>query len=170
MNYSNIVTYICLTGMTILLLCLGIVLWNSGILGNSPGEWEPKTNYTHVVGLSSGNKVVKIYAEVAATEKAQEIGMMFRRSMRDNDGMLFVFNDSQVRNFWMRGTYIPLDIIFIGVGGGIIKIHRNAVPKDETLISSDSPAIAVLEVKGGMTEKWGINAGGSVNTPLLITK
>ena len=87
--------------------------------------------------------------EVADTAETQERGLMFRRSLAPDRGMLFDFKTVQPVTFWMKNTYIPLDMVFIGADGRIVSIARNAVPMSESLISSAAPVIEVLELPGG---------------------
>jgi uncharacterized membrane protein (UPF0127 family) len=100
--------------------------------------------------------------EIAATPQAQERGLMFRRAMADNAGMLFVYGTPQQLTFWMKNTYIPLDLLFIDEGARIVFIHANARPLSEALITAPVPAVAVLEINGGLSSRLGIAVGDSV--------
>lgn len=95
-----------------------------------------------------GQKITLVI-ETAATPEARTIGLMFRKSMPEDAGMLFLFEFEDPRAFWMRNTLIPLDMIFIKKDGSIRHIHANAVPHDETPVPSNGPAAAVLEINGG---------------------
>jgi len=110
---------------------------------------------------SDGSEVV-ILAEVADTPDMQSQGLMGRKSLMDEHGMLFVFKVPQMLRFWMKGTIIPLDMIFITDKGMIGNIHENAKPLDLTPIPALKPAIAVLEIGGGQAKKLGISAGDKV--------
>lgn len=99
------------------------------------------------------------YIEVAMDMRSQIRGLMYRKSMPADQGMLFVFPDVAERSFWMKNTYIPLDMLFIDASGKIINIHENAVPEDLTPIYSSGPAKYVLEINGGESKKLGIRAG-----------
>lgn len=125
-------------------------------------------DYSHTLGINTGHSVIRVDAELAIDDKKQQLGMMFRNRMDEQDGMLFVFPDAQMRYFWMKNTLLPLDILFIGPDARVVSIHENAVPHDETLISSKKPASAALELKGGMAKMWGIKEGAIINTPILI--
>ncbi|MBN2301584.1 MAG: DUF192 domain-containing protein [Lentisphaerae bacterium] len=100
---------------------------------------------------------------VADTPESRERGLMFVRNLPENRGMLFVFQDEEIRSFWMKNTYIPLDIIFISSKGVIVDIKPNAVPLDESPIVSIAPAKYVLEIGGGLATKYHIRAGDSVH-------
>jgi len=105
--------------------------------------------------------------EVAATEAAREYGLMCRPAMTDHHGMLFEFEQPAEQTFWMKNTYIPLDIIYIGADGKIVSISRNAKPFDQTPLPSYGPAKAVLEINGGLAAKLGIEPGDQVRHPFF---
>ncbi len=103
--------------------------------------------------------------EIAIKPEDQSRGLMFRSQMADNKGMLFVFDEEDDRMFWMRDTLIPLDMLFIGKDGVIRHIHHNAKPLDETHITSDKPAMAVLEINGTLAGQLGIKEGDKIIHP-----
>jgi len=92
---------------------------------------------------------------------------MFRRSLPANAGMLFDYRIPTRISMWMKNTYIPLDMIFIGADGKIINIAQRAVPLSEATISSRGRARAVLEVNGGTAARLGIKPGDRVESPLF---
>lgn len=112
--------------------------------------------------VPSSGKVLTFHVEIAATPEEHAQGLMFRTAMPQDRGMLFVFGTEGVRSFWMRNTLIPLDILFIDPDGKIVKIHENAKPYDETLLSSEVPAFAALELNGGSASRSGIAVGDTV--------
>jgi len=124
-------------------------------------------HYDTPLTLRTDKGEVKLRVQLAITDAEQETGMMWRTSVGAEEGMLFVSPDVAPRTFWMKNTLIPLDLIFIGEGGGIVSISRNAIPKDLTPIPSVMPAKAVLEVAGGSAERWGLKVGDKVETPAL---
>ena len=87
--------------------------------------------------------------EIADTPGSQERGLMFRKNLGAERGMLFDFHTPQPISFWMKNTLIPLDIIFIAANGRIVNIAANAKPMSEDLISSSGPILGVLELRGG---------------------
>jgi uncharacterized protein len=88
--------------------------------------------------------------EVADTFATRERGLMFRKSLAADRGMLFDFKTVQPSvSFWMKNTLIPLDMVFIGADGRIVSIARNATPLSERPIASAGPALDVLELRGG---------------------
>lgn len=99
--------------------------------------------------------------EVATTREQQEYGLMNRRSMLANSGMLFVFNPAQVVKFWMKNTYIPLDMVFVRADGTIAQIIR-AEPLDLTPVGPAEAISGVIELNGGEAERQGVRAGDRV--------
>jgi len=104
----------------------------------------------------------RVWVEIARTQEEQARGLMYRPSMPQDHGMLFLFPDETDHAFWMKNTYIPLDMIFIGGDGRIAGIHPKATPLSEAPISVGRPAKWVLEVNGGWAEKHGVAAGDTV--------
>ena len=103
--------------------------------------------------------------EIASDDALRELGLMCRKTMADSHGMLFEFPQAEQQTFWMKNTYLPLDIIYIGRDGRIVSISANAKPFDETPLPSSGPANGVLEIKGGLSAKFGIRAGDRVKHP-----
>lgn len=102
--------------------------------------------------------------EVAKTDYEQETGLMYRKEMKENRGMLFVYDHEKPRpNFYMKNTLIGLDLIYINAAKEIVDVKENAQPEDQSLISSEAEAQYVLEVNSGMVEKWGLSVGGKVS-------
>lgn len=102
------------------------------------------------------------FVELAMRHTHQEYGLMNRTSLPENAGMLFIFGEEEKRTFWMKNTLIPLDMLFISKDGQIKHIHHNAKPMDETSITSRHPAMAVLEINGGLADRYGIKEGDKV--------
>jgi uncharacterized membrane protein (UPF0127 family) len=100
--------------------------------------------------------------EIARTASQQETGLMNRRSLAPDAGMLFPFDPPRPASFWMRNTLIPLDMIFIRPDGSIARIAANAVPMSETPVAVDAPMTAVLEINGGRAAQLGIREGDRV--------
>lgn len=110
------------------------------------------------------NKNVKISIELAQSDNEKHQGLSDRKSLCQNCGMLFVWPDYDVRDFVMRNMNFPLDIIFIA-DQKIVKIENNLLPEGETpenIYSSEVPVNYVLEVNGGLTDRYGITVGDEV--------
>jgi len=103
--------------------------------------------------------------EVAETPDQLHQGLMFRDSMAEDAGMLFLLEKEDIASFWMRNTFLPLDMLFIARNGRITDIHRNAAPGATAIISSTVPVVAVLEVNAGITARLGIHTGDRVIHP-----
>ena len=111
--------------------------------------------------------------QVADTEEEREVGLMFVKRMPADRGMVFEFAQPAPQAFWMRNTFIPLDLIFMDEAGVIRHIHRNAVPLDETPISGaavgdPSPERRmILEIAGGEAGHFGLAVGQAMAHPAL---
>lgn len=104
----------------------------------------------------------RVTAEIAATTASRTVGLMRRFSLRPDHGMLFVFDAPQPLAFWMKNTYIPLSIAFIGADGRILNIEDMA-PQTEMTHDSRGPAMYALEMKKGWFAQFGIAAGDRVD-------
>ncbi len=112
--------------------------------------------------VSSAGKEHRFRVEVAKSEFEQATGLMFRRSMGPDEGMIFPMSPPRQAAFWMRNTVIPLDIIYIGADRRVLNIAANAVPYDETPLASAGPVAGVLEIAGGRAAALGIAPGDTV--------
>lgn len=107
-------------------------------------------------------EVLHFNVELATNTKEQSQGLMFRTELAEDAGMLFLFNTTRLRNFWMKNTLIPLDILFLHPDGHIHHIHHSARPQDLTRITSKYPSRAALEIPGGVADRMGISEGDQV--------
>ena len=103
-----------------------------------------------------------IDVEFAKNEMERSLGLMYRSSMDEHQGMWFIFPEEAPRSFYMRNTEIPLDIIYLDKDKKVVSIAKNARPYDETSLPSEKPAMYVLEINGGLADKWGIDKGDRV--------
>ncbi|WP_420320064.1 DUF192 domain-containing protein [Flagellimonas sp.] len=101
--------------------------------------------------------------EIAETEYETQTGLMYRDSMEEDQGMLFVFDDVAMHSFYMKNTEIPLDIIYIDENLKIASFQKNAKPFDETGLSSGVPIQYVLEINAGLSDKLGLSVGDSIS-------
>lgn len=106
--------------------------------------------------------LVKLDVEVASTDYETQTGLMYRSSMAEKNGMLFIFDDVRMHSFYMKNTQIPLDIIFIDENWRIASFQENAEPMNENGLSSQVPVQYVLEVNAGLAEKWLLEVGDSI--------
>ena len=100
--------------------------------------------------------------EIAVTDRQHAQGLMFRQSLAKDAGMLFDYKVPTSITMWMKNTYIPLDMIFIGNDGRVINVVQRAIPFSENVISSLGKARGVLEVNGGTASRLGIMPGDKI--------
>jgi uncharacterized membrane protein (UPF0127 family) len=124
--------------------------------------FKKEGNLSFVDGKS--NKVIsKLDIEVAQTPDETQQGLMYRRSMLDTCGMIFIFNDEEDQSFWMKNTYIPLDIIYVSAKKEIVSIAADCRPLSEESIPSKGKAKYVVEVNGGYAAKQGLKPGDKID-------
>lgn len=111
----------------------------------------------------NGDTLAAIDIEIADDNAERRIGLMFRESMKENQGMLFIFPDEAIRSFWMRNTYMSLDMIFVNRNDEIVTIQKNTVPLTENSYFSTRPAVYVIEVNAGFADRHGIKVGGRIS-------
>jgi len=97
--------------------------------------------------------------EIADNPASQTLGLMFRKSLAETKGMLFVFSKEDLYPFWMKNTYIPLDIIWLDKNSTVVFIASNTTPQTTKEIIPSSFALYVLEINAGLTERLGIKIG-----------
>ena len=105
--------------------------------------------------------------EVATTDQDRALGLMFRRSLPENAGMLFLYDPPQPAAMWMKNTLIPLDIVFISPDGRVHRIESGAEPFSTSLIPSEGTISAVLELNAGQADKIGLKRGDKIVSPEL---
>lgn len=105
--------------------------------------------------------------EIANDDYERETGLMNRHQMEDNQAMLFIFPEEDFRSFYMKNTYIPLDIIYLDEGLEIVSFQYDAVPLDETSLPSNTPAKYVLEIKAGLSERFDIQIDDKISYTLI---
>ncbi len=115
--------------------------------------------------IRDGARRHRFSVEVARTPREQSQGLMFRRRMAADAGMLFLYDPPRPISMWMRNTYIPLDMIFIAPDGRISRVVERTVPLSEENIPSRGSVRAVLELNAGTAARLGIRPGATVTTP-----
>ena len=120
---------------------------------------ESKTQIVAVFLDGTERELCRFKVELAVTPEEQSRGLMFRKDLRPDSGMLFVNSGDEIRFFWMKNTYIPLDILFINSRNEVKHVHYGAKPFDETSISSQYPVQYVLEVNADRARKCTIRQG-----------
>jgi len=104
-----------------------------------------------------------INIEVADNDAEREQGLMYRDTMEENNGMLFLMEKEEMQAFWMKNTILPLDIMFVDSERRIINIQKNCKPFSLEQLPSARPALYVVEVNAGYADKYGIKAGDLIS-------
>lgn len=107
--------------------------------------------------------LAKIDIEIAESDYETQTGLMYRKGMENNQGMLFIFSDVAMHSFYMKNTEFPLDIIYIDENLKIASVHKNAEPLNEDGISSQVPVQYVLEINAGLSDTWKIKVGDKID-------
>ncbi len=118
---------------------------------------QNKTNYVKL-------KNQKFHVELAETNESRAMGLMYRKKLGDDEGMLFIFPDEYRRAFWMKNTLIPLDILYFDGNKKLVSLSLNTPPCKNTTTRcpnypSEGPAKYVLEINAGLSEKYGFEKG-----------
>jgi uncharacterized membrane protein (UPF0127 family) len=141
-----------------------------GLAGPTAAQPETFQTYEKVpLEIKTASGTHRFSVELARTPDQQMQGLMYRRKLDPNAGMLFIYQEPVTARYWMKNTYIPLDMIFIAPDGRIASIAERTVPLSLATISSDGPVIAVLELNGGTVSRLGIKVGDRVVQAALGT-
>jgi uncharacterized membrane protein (UPF0127 family) len=148
----------------LLILISALILMFTGFLitstsGSSLGNENPETGYVCI-----NNRCFTV--ELATTQSERQYGLMNRKSLDLDKGMLFIFEDEGDHHFWMKNTLIPLDIIWINSSQNVVYIHKNAQPCNSYYCPSIDPgknARYVLEINGGLSDKYNMSIGDKAN-------
>jgi uncharacterized protein len=105
--------------------------------------------------------------EVADDAAERNQGLMFRDTLAQDAGMLFVYPSPRPARFWMKNTLIPLDMIFADRKGRVTRVHSNAIPQDLTTIDGGNAVMFILEINGGLAQRLGIGPGAELRHPVI---
>jgi len=136
-------------------------------LAGAPSQGQPAKLRVAPLAVVTAKGVFHFQVEVAGTDEARERGLMFRKSLGPDQGMLFNFRTPQSVAFWMKNTLIPLDIVFVGKDGHIVSIARQATPLSESPIPSGGDVLGVVEIKGGRAAEIGAQPGDVVENEIF---
>ena len=114
------------------------------------------------IDLSIYSKNITFNVEVAKTIEERRIGLMYRKKLLNNEGMLFIFPREKIIQLWMKNTYIPLDVIFISENKVIVDIKKNMEKLSETIVKSKVRSRYALEFNAGLINKLNIEIGDKV--------
>jgi uncharacterized membrane protein (UPF0127 family) len=140
-------------GFAPLLLALVLVL---------PGNFRASAQALDKLEITTSTGTHVFSVEVVRNDADREKGLMYRRFLPADRGMLFDFKQEEPVTFWMKNTYIPLDMIFISKAGIVVGMAANAEPLSESLIPSGAPCYGVLEVNAGVAARISLKAGDKV--------
>jgi uncharacterized protein len=130
------------------------------IAGSTTGKQTGLRQET--IWIEQGDKRHPIQAEIADTDASRQIGLMYRDSLADDAGMLFIYPETQDVTMWMENTYVSLDMVFLDPDGTIHSIARDTEPLSRAHVDSHGPVRAVLELKAGTAARLGLAKGGRV--------
>ncbi len=114
------------------------------------------------IEVSIYNKNITFNVEVAKTIEERRTGLMYRKKLLNNEGMLFIFPREKIIQLWMKNTYIPLDVIFISENKVIVDIKKNMEKLSETIVKSKVKSRYALEFNAGLINKLDIKIGDKV--------
>jgi uncharacterized membrane protein (UPF0127 family) len=119
------------------------------------------------INKNNNDTMKSIDIEIADNDEKRTQGLMWRRSIPDSVGMLFIFEQERPLSFWMKNTYISLDIVFVNKASEIVTIQNNTVPQSELSIPSNKPAQYAIEVIAGFCNKYKIKKGDKIKYRLI---
>ena len=130
----------------------------------APASGEPVADDLSIVTATGPHHFA---VEVMKTREQLERGLMYRRQMAADHGMLFDFGAVRPVTMWMKDTYLPLDMVFIAADGRVVSVKRDAEPLSETTIPSGGDVLGVLEVNAGTAARIGLKPGDRVVDPMF---
>jgi hypothetical protein len=145
------------------------ILFLLHILFNTLNANEIKS-YNTLLKLKTKTSEYIFNVEIAQTAAGRSKGLMYRKKLKQNEGMLFIYPKNQIIKMWMKNTLIPLDMLFINENGKIIEIIKMTIPKDLTPVGPEVNLKGVLEINGGLTSYLNINKGDFIIHPSLNGK
>ncbi len=122
---------------------------------------------TETVAVETAAGVSEFAAEIADTDRLREKGLMFRRSLAPDKGMLFDFGQPRMVAMWMKNTYIALDMVFIRADGTVAGVASNTKPHSLDVIGVEEPVLGVLELSAGAAARIGLKPGDKVRHPMF---
>jgi hypothetical protein len=139
----------------------------AGTLASAPALFPSLDQASVTVTTASGKHEFAVW--IAADDRSREQGLMYIRELPPDRGMLFLFERPQPAAFWMKDTYLSLDLVFIDPAGRVLNVATDAKPLSLMPIRSSGEALAVLEVLAGTARKIGLEPGDQVELPTLRT-
>lgn len=156
--------------MRYLISRFGLLCWFSCSLLFASGLSAAKPLQTEELTVESATGRHVFLVEIARTEPQRARGLMFRETMAQDAGMLFIFELEGERYFWMKNTPLSLDIIFLDASGVVVSIAESTTPFSEETISSQGASLYVLEVLAGTSKRLDISVGDRVRAGVIDTE
>ncbi len=141
------------------------VFASSGVQTSYAAEAIKFASEQVVIHSARGERQLTVELAISALQR--EHGLMFRKSMPADHGMLFDFGTTRPVLMWMKNTPLPLDMLFLDAKGAIVSIQENAVPYSEAIINSRAPVKYVIELNGGTAAKLGLKVGDKVSSATI---
>jgi uncharacterized membrane protein (UPF0127 family) len=133
------------------------------------GTPQPTLPIGTVVLETAPRAPITLKVEVASTDAQRQMGLMFRESMGEDEGMLFLFPTERHNSFWMHNTLIPLDMFFVDADWNVVGIVEQATPQTDDPRNVPRMSQYVLEVNGGFAKRHGLSSSTAPNTQLRFT-
>lgn len=149
------------------LLCLALAPMAAAPVLAETVQAAPAAVRREPLTIVSANGAHAFSVEVMRDDASRARGLMFRRSMPADQGMLFDFEVNQPVSMWMKNTYLPLDMVFIRADGTIARIAADTEPLSTQVIPSNEPVLSVLELNAGTAASLGLKPGDKVRHPLF---
>lgn len=147
----------------IFVICVVLIFYNQGYGNDAFNTSQTIANTAVIEFFSSDNAIItRIHVKIADTPIKRAKGLMHVTKLAEDEGMLFVYQSSDIRTFWMKNTPLPLDIIFIDEKYKILNFAESTKPMSENSYESSGPAKYVIEVNAGFVKKFNINVGDYV--------
>jgi uncharacterized membrane protein (UPF0127 family) len=149
------------------LLCLAVAASAPAAVPRASPQAQAATARSEPLTIVTKSGPKRFDVEVMRDDASRARGLMFRRTMAPDHGMLFDFEQDQPVTMWMKNTYLPLDMVFIRTDGTVSRIAADTEPLSTAIISSGGPVQAVLELNAGTAAKLGIAPGDRIEHPMF---
>lgn len=157
-----------ITSLMICLLAFGVGLARLGESQALELKADPNAVFpVETLVAKTGAGEFSFTVEIADEEPERSRGLMFRETMLQTHGMLFVFDELQPVSMWMKNTILPLDMVFVRPDGTVARIEYDTSPQSLKIISSGEPVSHVLELNAGMSRLIGLRPGDRLLHPLF---
>jgi uncharacterized protein len=142
--------------------------WRLGAAVTQPASAQQNTGLKlETLWIENGDKRHLFHVEIADNDQSRQVGLMFRKDLADDAGMLFIYPQDKEIAMWMENTYVSLDMLFLNADGTIHTIAHDAEPLSRAVISSHGQVRGILEVKAGTARRLGLTNGLRVRAPSL---